>query len=993
YPGAEFPEASGMFGDDGGMASAAGAASAWMTESMKNASLENASEKTGCVAAQLYTSELLLLDGSAKKTDEDRAPGTGSDAAGNSTDASGDSVDLRREEARMIGRRLRELVGSMPVLDKESGAFRPARYGDIVILLRTVSGWAEVFGEVLADMGIPCFTGSQKGYFSAAEVRVVLSYLQILDNPQQDIPLAAVLRSAIGRFTDEELARIRLVGSLESAGGAKATPVGTAHPEESAARKDTPEVKKEARKLSFYDCCRRYMDSGRNETFDQMDVSKTMHADDPAEAVCADLQAEHQPQISSENDGILKKLRDFFAVYEALRVKSGHTPVHQLLWELLDVTGYGEYAAALPAGRQRKANLDMLVEKAIAYEATSYRGLYHFVRYIENLQKYEVDYGEANIGSEADDTVRIMSIHKSKGLEFPIEAVSGRGKRVNESDVRGKVVMHPDWGIASDYVARLSAEGNAAHAAEFTARSDAPAEEIPARTVRMENTVQNDTSAETLTDDQYPRIRQTTLLKKAIQQRLKNENLGEELRVLYVAMTRAKEKLILTGASRQSRSDFINVNAAHTLDYSVLAGASTYLDWVLPALLGQSDETYFDIHICTPDGNSREEKAGRMSDLFTLGELLRVNPDVCQDEETRGYLERVFASGYPYESSLTIPGKLTVSELKKASQTMEETDSRELYPAETVVPLVPRCVARSREEAAQSEPLTERDIDDGLQPQADGGNIDGRLQPQADGGSIDDRLRSMADGGNIDGRLQSMADGGDSIDGGLPDLAGGRINGEPRPAGSGAARGTIYHTFMENFDFSRKEELRFQLEELINCGKMKRDEAGLIRLGDVSAFLRSEIGQRMARADLEGKLFREQPFVLGVPAKDIYQDPTLEDTILVQGIIDAWFIEGETAQPMEFAARKDAPEDAARAADAAPASQTQRMEFAAGGDAPEEAITIVDYKTDRVQSGEDLVRRYRTQIDYYTKALEQLTGRKVRSRVIYSFHLREAIVL
>ena len=241
-----------------------------------------------------------------------------------------ESGQRQREEAALVGWRIRELVGNATVWDREEDAYRPVRYGDIVILLRTVSGWAETFGEVLADMGIPCVTGSQKGYFSTVEIRTILSYLQILDNPLQDIPLAAALRSAIGGISDEELARIRIF----------------------------------SRKRYFYDCCQEYRAAG-------------------------------------EDEQLREKLERFFATLERFREKCAHTPVHLLLWEILDVTGYGAYAEALPAGQQRRANLDMLVEKAIAYEATSYRGLYHFVRYIENLKKYEVDYGEANVDSEA----------------------------------------------------------------------------------------------------------------------------------------------------------------------------------------------------------------------------------------------------------------------------------------------------------------------------------------------------------------------------------------------------------------------------------------------------------------------------------------------------------------------------------------------------------------------------------------------------------------
>ncbi|MCD7746150.1 MAG: UvrD-helicase domain-containing protein [Lachnospiraceae bacterium] len=779
--------------------------------------------------AASYQAELLLLDGSAAgdacswPTDEELPASNGislqhsvenggahSSNEPGSQRTAGDAVssaDLRAEEAKMVGRRIRELVGTMPVLDKETGGFRPARYGDIVILLRTVSGWAEVWGETLGEMGIPCFTGSQKGYFSTAEIRVVLSYLQILDNPMQDIPFAAVLRSAIGRFGDEELAQIRL-----AAGGNT--------------------------RLSFYDCCLRY----RNK---------------PSDVKTA------------------QKLNAFFETFEMLRGKSSHTPVHQLLWEILDATGYGEYAAALPAGRQRKANLDMLVEKAIAYEATSYRGLYHFMRYIENLQKYEVDYGEANIASEADDTVRIMSIHKSKGLEFPIVFVSGLGKAFNEMDARGQVVMHSEWGIACDYV--WNADGSVrietGHGSVKTETEDG----------FVKTETEDGSGGET--SSALPRMRQSTLLKKAIGQRISSEALGEELRVLYVAMTRAKEKLILTGSVKNLEKKLteweMDASAAdETLSYSCLSGASTYLDWVVPALLGQPEagdgllfgeewvqNSLFDIHVTGPAQNELADSIGHTNALLTLDELLHLDTEVCQDQEAGSYLETVFAAEGSHEMGQAIPGKVTVSELKKLSQKPEEPDAYEMYSAEEeIVPLIPRFLEKAPETL------------------------------------------------------------------------------------SGADRGTIYHTFMENLDFSKKDDLQMQLEDLVKCGKMTAEEASVIHLKDILAFVQSRIGTRMARAASERCLFREQPFVLGVPAKEVMKNGTSDETILVQGIIDAYLIE-------------------------------------------DGQITIVDYKTDRVSDGSVLVNRYRIQMDYYAKALERLTGRKIRDRIIYSFCLRKEIKL
>ncbi len=757
---------------------------------------ENAENGTGgskTAEKALWQTELWLLEADSRI--KMAAPPQGRSETGQAQqfEPHGDGCSRIEAEARIVGSRIRELVGHMPVWDQQENCYRPARYRDIVILLRTVSGWAETFQEVLGDMDIPCFTGSQKGYFSAVEVRTVLSYLRILDNPVQDMPLAAVMRSPIGGFTDEELARIRAGNAGEHF-------------------------------VSYYDSCQAYRQEG-------------------------------------EDQELRGHLERFFTVFEGLRAKCGHTPVHLLLWEILDVTGYGEYAAALPAGRQRTANLDMLVEKAIAYEATSYRGLYHFVRYIENLKKYEVDYGEANIGSEADDTVRIMSIHKSKGLEFPVVFVSGLGKQFNESDVRGRVVLHPEFGIGCDYI------------------------------------------------DTEKRTRRATIAKRAIQQQTAMENLGEELRVLYVAMTRAKEKLILTGGTADLQNKLEKWSGAarqagETLAYSWLSSASTYLDWVVPALLRHpagaqvlaerglepvpelhtgcisAGEGASDDCMNAPAQNGLPELTIRLADQLTddfservrddsdgqrLEALLNLDVSVCRDEAAHDYFSRAFAAVYPYEADRAIPGKLSVSELKKLSQLPDDGDEmQELYREETVVPLLP-AFRRSQ------EPIV------------------------------------------------------------------------------GAARGTVYHTFMENLDFSKKNELELQLEELVSCGKMTREEAGVLDLDDIRIFLASEAGQHMERAALAGRLYREQPFVLGVHADEIRADWSHGQMVLVQGIIDAYLVEEDGS------------------------------------------IMLLDYKTDRVAALQMLVDKYRAQLDYYAMALERLTGRSVSRRVIYSFHLGDAV--
>lgn len=305
-----------------------------------------------------------------------------------------------------------------------------------------------MYARVLNAAGIPAHTESRTGYFTTIEIQTLLNLLRIVDNPRQDIPLAAVLKSMIGGFTDVELAKIK-----------------SAYPD-----------------VKFHEACRKYAEKKKKENVKKQDAKGK------------DAECTIEVQIQ-------EKLQTFFHNLRTYREHAEFLPIHELIEELLRITGYGDYLAAEPAGTQREANVRMLIERAIAFEKTSYRGLFHFVRYMEQLQSYKEDFGEAGILGENENAVRIMTIHKSKGLEFPVVIVAGLGKSFNRQDIRSRVVIHPELGVGVDWV------------------------------------------------DAELRTRTASLPKRVLQKALDLEMLGEELRVLYVAFTRAKEKLILLGSA------------------------------------------------------------------------------------------------------------------------------------------------------------------------------------------------------------------------------------------------------------------------------------------------------------------------------------------------------------------------------------------------------------------------------------------------------------
>jgi len=525
-------------------------------------------------------------------------------------------TDKKTLEAKIVAEEIKHLMKTQQVTDKVAGTLRAAHYSDIVILLRSLSGWADSLVEVLNENGIPAHTVSSTGYFSTVEVQTVLSMLRLLDNPRQDIPMAAVLRSPMAGLTDEELAVLRLEdGSV---------PFHEA-------------VLELAEGL--------YEEDGQKEISDSEADSEA----DQKQGRNADEKTENHIEITAH-----WKLLKFYKKYRQLRQLVPDTPIHELIEIILRETGYGHYVAAMPAGSRRTANLNMLLEKAAAYEKTSYKGLFHFVRYIDELQKYDVDFGEADMVGENEDVVRIMSIHKSKGLEFPIVIVSGMGKNFNKQDTRSKMVLHPELGIGLDYM------------------------------------------------DGKKRIKSPTIAKKAIAKQIDLENLGEELRVLYVALTRAKEKLILTGTLKDApeKLEFfrqqanLSKAADRPLSYLTREGASGYLDWILPAVLSYGDK--YPVRIVEAAELVLDEVENQLEQNEDLTE--RIGEIKAADPQLVGQLKQRFSQRYPYQVDVLRKNKYSVSELKhRAMREKFEAEQEETIPAfleEPVTPTIPLFIQR-----------------------------------------------------------------------------------------------------------------------------------------------------------------------------------------------------------------------------------------------------------------------------------------------------------
>lgn len=706
-----------------------------------------------------------------------------------------DYDNVRQLEALAIAARIKQLKGSLKVMEKSTGELRPVRYSDMVILLRTTSGWDEEFKKILEQQGIPVYITSKTGYFGALEVQELLQFLRVLDNPRQDIPLFGVMQSVFGGFTQEEIAQIRSGGEGHS-----------------------------RKRMTLYEALKEVAQSGRTV--------------EEGEETSAGESAGEETELSQKADTFLQRIGHY-------RDLTPFTSIRDLLQRILDDYDYLNYVTALPAGSKRRANVEMLLTKASAFEKTSYFGLFHFIRYMEQLEKYDVDYGEADTLDENADVVRIMSIHKSKGLEFPVVFVSGLSKRFNMQDANQSLIVDMDLGVAVDYV------------------------------------------------DSVRRIKNKTLRRAVLSAKMKEDNLAEELRVLYVALTRAREKLILTAVldKADEKWELAQMTGQERLTYLDFCEAGSYMDFLLPILpktgiavktMRTEDLTAEEIREQLRMGDRREELQ-RVAD----GEVL-LPGDPEENERKLSKLRERFAYQYPHPGLQKLYTKTTVSELKIAAMAEKDEEAFHTFEEKEVVPYIP-AFRREQEKV------------------------------------------------------------------------------------SGAVRGNAFHRTMELLDFTYlftesglftgcpnnyeeyrrgldKNRLQNRLEEFLQREtislRLTEEYAKAVSLPKILNFLEQELAYRMWRAQEQGLLYREQPFVLGIDAKRLDPDLPEGEKVLIQGIIDVFFIEdGE--------------------------------------------IVLLDYKTDVIDSLEALWNRYNIQIQYYEEALTKLMQMPVKERILYSFYLEK----
>lgn len=687
-----------------------------------------------------------------------------------------EEATTRELEADRLAKLIEGIVASgVNVYDADKNIYRPAEYRDIVILTRSVTGWADTFADALMDRGIPAYTDSSTGYFSVREIQVILSMLTIVDNPVQEISLAAAMMSYFGGFTAAELGMVRKLG-------------------------------------------REYVDKNvHNNLYEHLKAVAVIGGEDK-------IQETDVKQLSG-------KCALFLAKLTLYRDKSSVEPLYDLCWEMIYDSGYYDYVGTMPAGAQRQANLNVLLERAAGYGKSSYSGLFNFLRYIERLKKFDEDFAEGAASLDNENLVRIMSIHKSKGLEFPIVILARAHKSINFMDATAPVLVDQNLGIAVDYV------------------------------------------------DLKRRTKTPTIIKGAMARRIVRESIAEEERLLYVAMTRAREKLIITGVVKDAdktldkyRGRAEQLVADGMLSFADSENIKNYLDMIMPVCLMDSDKLKGSFNVMVDAGENSE------SDAFESEEMSDENKKAVADKDLMSQPE--VSAGYPLLDELPeyVPDdnaagrmKLTVSQLK--AMQAEDDSEENAYMDESVK------AALKKEECDETNSI-------------------------------------------------------------IPKF----ISGEEVKLAANE-RGSAYHRVMECLDYSVSVNLdgvKADINRMLETGKMNKLQVKSVNPRDISTFVQSDIGKRAASAVNSGRARREQPFVFEYEGQ------------LIQGIIDMYFEEyGE--------------------------------------------LVLIDYKTDRVDKStageQELVKRYAIQLDYYAKALAQLTGKCVKEKIIYSFALEKGIIV
>ena len=739
--------------------------------------------------------ELHLLDTS----DTNRSDETDGDS-----ETAGDEPENNERELDFIIQKIKELHASKKQVQNADGSFRKIQWRDFAVLRRSLAGWGTRAVAAMRQAGIPAVVNERDGYFEAQEIQLLLSLLQIIDNPEQDLPMAAVLHSGLVGLDANELGALRLTGDG-----------------------------------SLWSVMPLYAEQAQDE-----------------------------------------RLLQFIAHIERWRTLSRRHGVADLLWDIYETLDYVNYVGAMPNGLVRRANVMALYERAKGFESSGFRGLFRFLRFVESLRDSNQDMAVANVVTEADDVVRLMTIHKSKGLEFPVVFLSGVQKKFNTMDFNSPLLVDKNGGIGLK--------------------------------------------------GYYPDIRVSYpsmpwLYCKSIKS---DAMKAEEQRILYVALTRARDKLFLTGYINKEIKKEKGVGAhikhaaltqTQALGADLIKAGNSYLHWLLIAFARHLDggaslrniielegETNFDlldrqcqvkveIHDGSLYGDLDYKADVDETTINTVRALGKVN-DVALPEE----IVQRFAFTYPNLVAAKTTAKISVSELKRR---FAERDAEAVSATDV---------------SMQQKPVISCDITE---------------DTTGENAILDTSIPTI-----------SGTELADSVFGRKP-LA----IAAAEEVVTGAQWGTLMHEAMQWLPVKKytQKSMTDMLDSLQAEGKFSDEERSLLSDRSLYGFFNSDLGQRLIASK---RVERELPFSMLFDGNRVYPDVENGERLFLQGIIDTVFVE-------------------------------------------DDQWILVDYKTDRVKSGDELIRRYKIQMDLYKEALERLTNMPVKASYIYSFRLHEAVLL
>lgn len=739
--------------------------------------------------------ELHLLDTS----DTNRSDETDGDS-----ETAGDEPENNERELDFIIQKIKELHASKKQVQNADGSFRQIQWRDFAVLRRSLAGWGTRAVAAMRQAGIPAVVNERDGYFEAQEIQLLLSLLQIIDNPEQDLPMAAVLHSGLVGLDANELGALRLTGDG-----------------------------------SLWSVMHLYAEQAQDE-----------------------------------------RLLQFIAHIERWRTLSRRHGVADLLWDIYETLDYVNYVGAMPNGLVRRANVMALYERAKGFESSGFRGLFRFLRFVESLRDSNQDMAVANVVTEADDVVRLMTIHKSKGLEFPVVFLSGVQKKFNTMDFNSPLLVDKNGGIGLK--------------------------------------------------GYYPDIRVSYpsmpwLYCKSIKS---DAMKAEEQRILYVALTRARDKLFLTGYINKEIKKEKGVGAhikhaaltqTQALGADLIKAGNSYLHWLLIAFARHLDggaplrniielegETNFDlldrqcqvkveIHDGSLYGDLDYKADVDETTINTVRALGKVN-DVALPEE----IVQRFAFTYPNPVAAKTTAKISVSELKRR---FAERDAEAVSATDV---------------SMQQKPVISCDITEDTT--GENAILDTSIP------TINET--ELAD--SVFGRKPLAIAAADEVV-------------------TGAQWGTLMHEAMQWLPVKKytQKSMTDMLDSLQAEGKFSDEERSLLSDRSLYGFFNSDLGQRLIASK---RVERELPFSMLFDGNRVYPDVENGERLFLQGIIDTVFVE-------------------------------------------DDQWVLVDYKTDRVKSGDELIRRYKIQMDLYKEALERLTNMPVKASYIYSFRLHEAVLL